>query len=84
MRRRFGYFTRDVFYEAIVARLVTPNAAWLDVGCGRNIFPSNQHLAQILAERCGLLVGLDPDGTIDEALYVYRRIKSHLADYGGD
>ncbi len=66
MRLRFGYFSPDVFYEALVAKFVTPNVAWLDVGCGRSIFPGNQQLAQILAERCALLVGLDPDDTIDE------------------
>jgi len=84
MRLHFGYFSPDVFYEALVAKLITPNVEWLDVGCGRGIFPSNQRLAQILSERCGLLVGLDPDDTIDENPYVHRRIKSQIADYPDD
>src|SRR5882724_9265691 len=65
-RCRFGYFTPDDYYEATVSRLVTGGCAWLDVGSGRNVFPSNRKLARLLAQRCGLLVGLDPDSTIDE------------------
>jgi 2-polyprenyl-3-methyl-5-hydroxy-6-metoxy-1,4-benzoquinol methylase len=84
MRLRFGYFTPDVFYEAFVAKCINDNVAWLDVGCGRNLFPSNQRLAQILAERCGLLVGLDPDDTIDENQFVHRRVKSQITDYCSD
>jgi hypothetical protein len=41
LRSHFGYFTPDDIYEAAVASLVTPKTAWLDVGCGRDIFPSN-------------------------------------------
>src|SRR2546430_8828263 len=60
MRFRFNYFSPDDYYETIVAKLVYEGCLWLDVGCGRNIFPSNRSLARLLADRCGLLVGVDP------------------------
>ncbi len=83
MRFRFGYFTPDVFYEALVGKLITSGISWLDVGCGRNIFPGNEHLARILAARCSLLVGVDPDDTIDENPYVHQRLKCQIDDCPG-
>jgi SAM-dependent methyltransferase len=77
MRRRFGHFTPNDYYEAVVAKLVTPASKWLDVGCGRNVFPSNERLARILASRAGLLVGVDPDDTIKENPFVHER--AHVA-----
>ena len=73
MRFRFGYFTPDVFYEALAGKLISSGTTWLDVGCGRNIFPGNEQLARILSARCSLLVGVDPDETIRQNPYVHRR-----------
>ena len=84
MRARFGYFTPDEVYEAVVTRLIGPGGAWLDVGCGRDIFPSNQPLAQILANRCGLLVGVDPDDNIDDNPFVHARFKGRVDDFRTD
>ena len=42
------YFIPDVFYEAMIAKLVVPGTVWLDVGCGRDLFPCNQQLAQAI------------------------------------
>jgi SAM-dependent methyltransferase len=81
MRYRFRYFTPDDYYEAIVARSVTPHTQWLDVGCGRELFPGNQPLARRLAGRCSLLVGLDPDNTLHANPYVHQRIKCTLQEY---
>src|SRR5437773_1977660 len=80
-RSCFGYFTPDDYYEATVSRLVTSGCAWLDVGSGRNVFPSNRRLAQLLAQRCGLLVGLDPDSTIDENDLVHERVRASIENY---
>jgi len=80
-RSRFGYFTPDDYYEATVSESVTAGCAWLDVGSGRNVFPSNRKLAQSLAQRCGLLVGLDPDSTIDENDLVHERVRESIENY---
>ena len=41
----------DDVYEATIAKLVEPGCAWIDIGCGRDIFPGNYGLAKELAER---------------------------------
>lgn len=81
MQRAFDYFNPDDYYEALVAKLVQPGMRWLDVGCGRMIFPSNPRLAQILACRCSLLVGVDPSDTLDENRYVHRKVKQPIEDF---
>jgi 2-polyprenyl-3-methyl-5-hydroxy-6-metoxy-1,4-benzoquinol methylase len=81
---RRGYFPPDVFYEAVVANLVRPGAAWLDVGCGRDVFPGNADLARGLAGRCGTLVGVDPDETIEENPFVHAKARCAIEDYATD
>ena len=81
MRLRFGHFTPDDYYEAVVARLVTPTSKWLDVGCGRNVFPSNEKLARMLASRSSLLVGVDPDDTVKENTFVHEWARIAVEDY---
>ena len=84
MRFRFNYFTPDDYYEATVAKFVTSDCNWLDVGCGRDVFPSNGRLARILAERCNSLVGVDPDETVNENTFVHERVNTHVEDYQSD
>jgi SAM-dependent methyltransferase len=81
MRLRAGYFNPDDHYEALVAGLVRPQTVWLDVGCGRDIFPSNRALARLLADRCRRLVGLDPDATIEENPFIHERARMPLEVY---
>jgi SAM-dependent methyltransferase len=81
LRRRFGYYTPDEWYEATLFRLVEPKTDWLDVGCGRDVFRSNYPLAQKLAARCRQLTGLDPSDNIDENALVHEKVKSLLEDY---
>ncbi|HLU40459.1 MAG TPA: methyltransferase domain-containing protein [Planctomycetota bacterium] len=83
MRRRFGYHNPDDHYEAVVRALVDERTRWLDVGCGRELFPSNRSLAAELAARCARLVGVDPDATLDENRYVHERVRASLQDYDG-
>ena len=66
LRQRFGYCTPDELYEAAVSGFVGPDTCWLDVGYGRDLFPSNPATARLLADRCRLLVGLDPSGNIND------------------
>ncbi len=66
LRLRYKYFTPDDHYEALVKRLLKPGEIWCDVGCGRDIFPSNAALARELADRSGYLYGVDPDDNIKD------------------
>jgi 2-polyprenyl-3-methyl-5-hydroxy-6-metoxy-1,4-benzoquinol methylase len=83
LRRSYGYHNPDDWYESLLAALVFPGVHWLDVGCGRDLFPSNRALAAQLAKRAGRLVGLDPDPTLDENPFVHERIRSGIDDYDG-
>lgn len=82
-RHRSGYFTPDDHYEALVARLVAPGCAWVDVGGGRELFPTNPALARQLADRAALLVGVDPSANIDENPYVHERVRSTIEEFDG-
>lgn len=84
MRRRFGYASPDDHYEALVARLVGPDARWLDVGCGRHLFPGNGALAQELAARCRELVGVDPDATLAENPFVHEKVFAPIDEFTTD
>lgn len=81
MRFRFGHFTPDDIYESIVLRLVHEGCSWVDVGSGRDIFPSNPELAKILADRCEILVGVDPSNNIDENPFIHEGVKSTIDQY---
>lgn len=78
LRRRAGYFLPDAYYEALVARSVEPGCAWLDVGCGRDLFPHNEPLARVLAARCGRLVGVDPDANIEQNPFLHSRVRQPI------
>lgn len=80
-RRKFGYFNPDDIYEATIDSLITRDTEWLDVGCGRDVFPSNFALAEKLSERCRYLVGLDPSNNIDENPLLHERFKGMIEDY---
>ncbi|HXV75666.1 MAG TPA: methyltransferase domain-containing protein, partial [Candidatus Polarisedimenticolaceae bacterium] len=79
-RFAFDYFTPADHYEAYVGRRVDERTRWLDVGCGRALFSSDT-IARRLSDRCGLLVGLDPDDNLDENPYVHEKVKASLYDY---
>jgi 2-polyprenyl-3-methyl-5-hydroxy-6-metoxy-1,4-benzoquinol methylase len=81
MWQQFGYTVTDNFYEAAITKLVQPGSFWLDVGCGRSIFPQNGRLAEKLASRCGLLVGVDPDANLDENPFVHKRVRGKIENY---
>lgn len=83
LRRRFDYFQPDDHYEALISGLVLPGTRWLDVGCGRELFPFNRPLAQALAQRAGRLTGVDPDATLDENPFVHEKVRQRIDDYDG-
>lgn len=81
MRQRFGHFTPDEHYEAVVAKLVTDGCSWVDVGCGRKLFPSNVELAALLSGRAGHLTGVDPDETLEQNPYVHEKVRGLIDDF---
>ncbi len=84
-RRRLscGYYTPDDVYEALVAGLVAPGISWLDVGCGRELFPDNLGLAEVLSKRCARLTGVDPDPTLEENPWVHDKVSRGIDAYDG-
>lgn len=81
MMYRFGYFTPDEHYEAVVAKLVQKGRPWLDVGGGRDLFPHNQPLAELLSERSGDVTGVDPSETLDENPYLHHKVRGCIEDF---
>ena len=79
-RRAFKYFLPDDYYEAMVARLISPGCSWADVGCGRDIFPSNPDLARNLSGRAGYVFGIDPDDNIRENRYLTEGFQGVVED----
>jgi len=57
----------------MVSKLVLPGINWLDVGCGRSILPENPKLAKVLASRCGFLLGIDPDHSVNQNELLHAR-----------
>ena len=43
LRREFGYFTPEEWYQACVDLLVTDNCRWVDVGAENQFFPTTEH-----------------------------------------
>ncbi len=83
-RLRYGYFTPDDVYEATVAKLVTPGCRWLDVGGGRDVFPTNPPLAAALAARCGTLVAVDPSPNVHENPVAHEKVEAFIEQYHAD
>jgi 2-polyprenyl-3-methyl-5-hydroxy-6-metoxy-1,4-benzoquinol methylase len=83
LRAAYGYYTPDDVYEALVAGIVVPGTSWLDVGCGRHLFPSNRTLANTLSQRCARLVGVDPDPTLAENPWVHEKAACGIDTYDG-
>ena len=83
-RWRFGYFTPDDFYEALMNRFVQPETRWLDVGGGASLFPHHPTLAKELAGRCRLLAGVDPSPNILANPFLHQRAQCPIEDYQTD
>lgn len=82
-RRKFGHYSPDEHYETVVAELITRNCDWLDVGCGREIFPSNRKLAAVLSSRARMVVGVDPDRNIYENPCLTEAHQGPIESYNG-
>jgi len=78
------YFFPDDHYEALVSRFVQPRTTWLDVGCGRDTFPSHAELARELCSKAEFVAGVDPDDNINENPFVTERFQGLIEDYRTD
>ncbi|MGN6545248.1 MAG: class I SAM-dependent methyltransferase [Aureliella sp.] len=83
-RIKSDYYTPEEWYESLVDKLVDSETTWIDIGGGQFIFPHNQTLATVLAERCKLLVGVDPSDNILKNETVHVRVQSMLEDIKED
>ena len=84
LRQKYGYFTPDEYYSAVLSHYVTPQTNWLDVGCGRHILPHNHNLATILAARCKSLTGIDPSDNVDSNPFLHGRQQTSVEDFKTD
>jgi 2-polyprenyl-3-methyl-5-hydroxy-6-metoxy-1,4-benzoquinol methylase len=84
LRRRFGYYTPDDYYEAALNKLAGPETRWLDVGCGREILPFSPAASRALSARVKSLTGVDPSDNIDDNPYLHHRAKCMLEDFYSD
>src|ERR1041385_6009697 len=84
LRARFNYQTPDEVYEAYLDNIGTEQTTWLDVGCGRKLFPSNVPLSHVLSKRCRLLVGVDPSDNVRDNPFVHERAQCEIQDYKTD
>jgi 2-polyprenyl-3-methyl-5-hydroxy-6-metoxy-1,4-benzoquinol methylase len=80
LRLKYGYFSPDDYYEALVGKLLLPGAEWCDVGCGRKIFPDYPELAQQYASRCSYVFGIDPDDNVRENAFVHDYFQGLVED----
>jgi len=81
MRRALGYFGPETWYQAVVSRLVTGQSRWVDVGGGHSVFPQSAKLSRELADRCELLVGVDPSENILRNEFVHQRSRTTIQEY---
>jgi len=81
LRYRLRFVSADDTYETLVSKLVAEETRWLDVGCGRDLFPSNYAGAKRLAERSALLVGVDPDENVHENDLLTDCFQGTIEDY---
>lgn len=63
-RQEFDYFTPEDYYQASIVSIIKKDDKWLDIGSGRDIFPSNKRLAKILTSRVKETVGVDPSTNV--------------------
>lgn len=84
VRKRFGYFTPEQWYQAVVDQFVSDGAKWIDVGGGRSIFPQNPQLSRELAVRCARLVAIDPSDNLDQNEFANERVKTTIEEYKTD
>ena len=66
IRSEYTYYTPEDYYQALLTYTINNDTKWLDIGCGRDIFPGNMKLAARLAARAKEIVGVDPSDNIKD------------------
>ncbi|MHB0954809.1 MAG: class I SAM-dependent methyltransferase [Pirellulaceae bacterium] len=84
LQSKFGYVPPEMWYRAVVDRLVTERTTWIDVGGGKAVFPHSDDLTRTLVQRCRMLVGVDPSDNIEKNPFVHQRVKCFIEDYHSD
>ena len=84
LRKKYDYYTPDDYYEALLVKTIQPGMKWLDVGCGRDIFPSSPDLAEELCARCEQVVGVDPDPNVLENKFISSAFHGMIEDFESD
>lgn len=77
IRKKFSYFTPEDYYQASVVACLKKSDKWLDIGCGRNIFPSNARLTKVLTSRAKEAVGVDPSPNVLENTFLDRAYQGY-------
>ncbi len=72
IRKKFAYFTPEDYYQAAIVSILKRQDKWLDIGCGRDIFPDNPRLAQVLTSRTKETVGVDPSPNVRDNKFLNR------------
>lgn len=80
-RFKFGYYQPADHYEALVTKLVTAETEWIDIGGGNALFPDNQPLSNLLAQRARRLVVVDPSDNLDTNPFPHERAKCLIEEY---
>lgn len=83
-RLKWGYYQPGDIYECTVNKMITSSTKWLDAGGGRAIFPFNKKLSQILADRCEILVAVDPSENVYENPYASEKVMCAVEDIQTD
>lgn len=83
-RHQFGYIAPELWYEATVDQLVTPETRWIDVGGGKAVFPHHEELSARMADRCQFLAGVDPSENIHHNRFVDEKNQCLIEDYRTD
>jgi SAM-dependent methyltransferase len=81
LRLKFDYYQPADHYEALVAKVVTPETDWIDVGGGTALFPSNPALSRLLSERARRLVVVDPSDDVASNPFAHERVKCLIEEY---
>ncbi len=84
LRYRRHFASADDSYECLISKMVHDDSNWLDVGCGRDLFPSNHDGARRLAARAESLVGIDPDDNVHQNDLLSDRFQGVIEDFQTD
>jgi len=72
IRKQFSYHSPEDYYQAAIITILKKNDTWLDIGCGRDIFPDNHRLAKVLTARTKETVGVDPSSNVLDNQFIHR------------